>query len=321
MFFNLLHTYKLAPSKNDAVKEQLLPFGINTYFDLEKIAAHEVDFLCLGAQELNVQTLKSYPRLKFIQIIGRNTDLIDLDYCEKHKIRIGKTSFPRGYIIAEHAIAMALNFTRNLALADKNTRKYNLKNTEQSKQATEVIGQDNWCQIPSSTLYGKTVGIIGFGAIGLELNKRLQAFDCHISYHKRTKYSTAAEHRLNITYKSLKDILKCDVVFIHLGLTEATKNLLNYELLQYLKEDAILINCGRAGVINEEDLLRTISEKPQLKLGLDVFWEEPLAKDHPITSTKNTLLTPHMAECGGEDISLQRQQAYQNITTFKQHYL
>ena len=321
MTFNLLHLYQLDASKKEAVRTQLLPSVINTYFDLKEISPEEVHFLCVGAHELNTQQLKQFPQLKFIQIIGRNTTLIDLDYCKTHTIGIGKTTFPRGYIIAEHAIALALSFTRNIALADKSTRNHSLKNTEQSKPATEVIGQDNWCQIPSSTLYGKSVGIIGFGAIGLELNKRLQAFDCQVSYHKRTQFSPYAEYCLNVTYKSLKDILKSDIVFIHLGLTKTTKNLLNYELLQSLKNDAIVINCGRACVINEADLLRIISEKPQLKLGMDVFWEEPLSKDHPITSIKNTLLTPHMAECGGEDISLQRQEAYKNIVQFRQELL
>ena len=147
---------------------------------------------------------------------------------------------------------------------------------------------------PFYEISGKRWGIIGLGTIGQEVAKIATAFGAEVSYH-----STSGKN-LNHAYphQSLEFILKdCDIISIHAPLNDDTYNLINENNLPYMKEDAILLNLGRGGIVNETDLAFELDRR-NLYAGLDVLEQEPITLNNRLNEVKHKerlLITPHMA--------------------------
>jgi glycerate dehydrogenase len=147
---------------------------------------------------------------------------------------------------------------------------------------------------PFSELSTKTWGIIGLGTIGKEVAKMAETFGAKSYYH-----STSGKNLINDYHHcELNELLSsCDIVSIHCPLNEQTNNLLNQSNLKYLKDNAILLNLGRGGIINELDLANELNKRP-LYAGLDVLSQEPIEQNNPLLSINNydqLLITPHLA--------------------------
>ena len=164
---------------------------------------------------------------------------------------------------------------------------------------------------------GKKWGIIGLGSIGQEVAKLATAFGAEVCYH-----STSGKN-LNAPYphKDLKTLLQeCFVISIHAPLNENTKNLLNQSNLPFIKNGAILINVGRGGIVNEEDLAKEL-KKREIYVGFDVFTQEPIPQNHPFLDkgiANQLLLTPHNAWGYEESKEILIQGVIDNIVKFLQ---
>ncbi len=162
---------------------------------------------------------------------------------------------------------------------------------------------------------GKTWGIIGLGSIGSEVAKIASAFGANVIY-----YSTSGKNQnSNYTRVELKELLKTsDIISIHAPLNSNTKNLINSTNLPLLKDNVILLNLGRGGIINEKDLAYFM-DKSDIKVGLDVLESEPIKSDNPLLNIKNKnnlLLTPHLAWASVESRKRLVEGIYQNIKDF-----
>jgi phosphoglycerate dehydrogenase-like enzyme len=156
------------------------------------------------------------------------------------------------------------------------------------------LKNDIWRQ--SSTLAYQTVGIVGLGAIGTEVAKRLAAFGCRILYYKPNRLADVAERALGVEYAALGDLLRlADIVTLHCPLTTATRGLIGPDEFTAMKEGAILINAARGGIVSEPDLVRALQAGCIRGAAVDVFDTEPIAADHPLIGLPNVLLTPHCA--------------------------
>lgn len=313
---NLLHLYYLDPSKQAAVSELFRRVGVSVCFERGGMNPSEVDILLIGAHELNAADLGLFPRLRFIQVLGKDGGLIDREYCEQHGIIVSETSAPKGHVIAEHAIGMALYGLRQFSLADQKVRQGAGRGGFEEVDATETHGCDNWPGIASRCLYGSEVGIVGMGAVGLELLKRLRAFDCSVHYYKRARYSHAAEKRLGLSFLDIDAILsRCEVLFFQLPATDQTVGMISADRMMALQPGCVVVNCGRASVFDEAAMIDALQQKRIGFAGLDVFWREPLPSGHPLCAMDHVLLTPHMAEqlSDGPDVSQLRQEAMQCI--------
>jgi lactate dehydrogenase-like 2-hydroxyacid dehydrogenase len=146
---------------------------------------------------------------------------------------------------------------------------------------------------PFHELAGKTWGIIGMGAIGQEVGKIAAAFGCQIIYYS-TSGKNAAQPFLNVELDEL--IRESDIISIHAPLNADTENLLNYENMKQLKDEATVLNLGRGGIINEEDLANTIKDK-NIYVGTDVITTEPILANNPLLDVQSERLyiTPHIA--------------------------
>jgi phosphoglycerate dehydrogenase-like enzyme len=146
-------------------------------------------------------------------------------------------------------------------------------------------------QVPGRMLRGRTIGMIGFGQIARGMAARLAGWDVHLqTYIPRMRDPLPPD----VKRASLEDLLRTsDVVCVLAPLNAETRDMLNLERLRLMKPDAVLINTARGGIIDEDALAQIARERPNFKIALDTFAQEPLPPDSPLRRLPNTILTPH----------------------------
>lgn len=144
-------------------------------------------------------------------------------------------------------------------------------------------------------LYGKNLGIAGFGAIGREVAKRAQAFGMNILAYDPFVPAEAIE-ATGATVCTLDQMLEnSDIVSIHLPVLDSTKGTVNRDWFSKMKKTAYLVNTARAAVIDQKDFVEALQNKEIAGAAVDVYWEEPVPSNHPLLKMRNVVCTPHMA--------------------------
>ena len=221
--------------------------------------------------------------IKLICIMATGTNNVDLAYAKQKNIVVKNVAGYSSSSVAQVAFSMIFYFVTKLNYYKKYVDE---GNWEKSSIFTHI-------DKPFYELDKKRVGIIGLGEIGRNFANKAKSFDCEVVY-----YSTSGKNS-NSEYKrvELEELLNTsDIISIHCPLNENTKNLLNYQNMKDIKNGAILLNLGRGGIINEEDLAKIIDEK-EIYCGIDVVSKEPIEKNNPLLKVKNKeqlLLTPHI---------------------------
>jgi len=221
--------------------------------------------------------------LKLICITATGMNNVDLEYAKQKNIVVKNVAGYSTSSVIQVAFSMILHFVSKINY-------YKNYVDEGNWQKSELFTH---IDVPFHELDFKRVGIIGLGEIGRNFAKKAKAFDCEVVY-----YSTSGKNS-NSEYKSvsLDELLKTsDIISIHAPLNNQTTNLLNYENMKNIKNGAILLNLGRGGIINEEDLAKIIDEK-DIYCGIDVVSKEPIEKNNPLLKVKNKdrlVLTPHI---------------------------
>jgi lactate dehydrogenase-like 2-hydroxyacid dehydrogenase len=236
--------------------------------------ANDADVLVIANMPLRTEVLKKCRNLKMISIAFTGIDHVDVAYCHERGIVVSNCAGYSTEAVAELVIGMALSLYRKLIICDAATRN--------GKTSQDLFGWE---------LKGKTFGIIGTGAIGLQTCALAQAFGCKILAYSRT-----IKDYPDINYVSLDILLKeSDIVSIHVPLTPATKNMINTEQLALMKPTAILLNTARGSIVNSTALADALNKKIIAGAGLDVFdIEPPLDPENDLMHTKNTILSPHI---------------------------
>lgn len=221
--------------------------------------------------------------IKLICITATGMNNVDLEYAKEKNIAVKNVAGYSTSSVAQVGFSMILYFVQKLNYYKKYVDE---GNWQKNKLFTHI-------DEPFFELDKKRVGIIGLGEIGRNFAKKAKAFDCEVVY-----YSTSGKNNSN-EYKSisLDELLKTsDIISIHAPLNENTKNLLTYKNMKNMKDGAILLNLGRGGIINENDLAKLIDEK-EIYCGIDVVSKEPIEESNPLLKVKNKdrlLLTPHI---------------------------
>ena len=221
--------------------------------------------------------------IKLICITATGMNNVDLEYAKEKNIAVKNVAGYSTSSVVQVGFSMILYFVQKLNYYKKYVDEGNWQKNELFTHIDE----------PFFELDKKRVGIIGLGEIGRNFAKKAEAFDCEVVY-----YSTSGKNNSN-EYKSisLDELLKTsDIISIHAPLNENTKNLLTYENMKNMKDGAILLNLGRGGIINENDLAKLIDEK-EIYCGIDVVSKEPIEESNPLLKVKNKnrlLLTPHI---------------------------
>jgi phosphoglycerate dehydrogenase-like enzyme len=191
--------------------------------------------------------------------------------------------------VAEHTILLALALLRRLVIANEATR------------AGRWSQHQLMWEHGVFELAGKVYGIVGCGAIGREVAKRLRPFDVQLIYFDPQRLTPDREAELGLTFKPLDHLLRlADVVSLHIPLTDGTRNLIGTRELGLMKFNGILINVARGECVDETALAERLRAKKLGGAGLDVFSREPIPSDHPMLGLDNVILTPHIAGATNE---------------------
>ena len=257
--------------------------------------AKDADVIMLANMPLKGEVIRACKNLKFIDVAFTGVDHIDLEAAKEMQIKISNASGYSNDSVAELTLGLILTLLRNVPQVDKKAREGATKEG--------LVGKE---------LKGKTVGIIGTGAIGMTVARLCNAFGCKIVAYNG--FSNKKNTDL-ITYLPLKEMLQTsDIVTLHCPLTDKSRNLINKDTLKYMKPTAILINAARGPVVNSQDLADSLNSGQIYAAGIDVFENEPpLDTDHPLLHSKNTIVTPHIAFATAESMQKRAAIVFENL--------
>jgi phosphoglycerate dehydrogenase-like enzyme len=219
--------------------------------------------------------LSELPNLKVIGKYGVGLDMIDLNALKNYGVKLGWLGGVNKRSVSELVVSFAIYLLHRVEFANAE-----VKNGE-------------WYQVKGRQLSDCTVGIIGCGHVGKDLVKLLKPFNCNILAHDILNFNDFYQEN-RISAVSIEELIqKSDIVTLHLPLDDSTKNIISRDRLQMMKEEAILINLARGGLIDEDALKIAILENKIAGAALDVFAVEP-PTDNEFALMDNVLVTPHI---------------------------
>ena len=246
-------------------------------------------------REIPADVLERFPKLRQIIVLGSEDWMVPAAISERVSVRTLEAD--RGVDVAELAIGLMITGLK-YGKQSHRARVRALIARALSRPAEEISRSGhNWTQIRTKSIYGKKVGILGYGLIGRQIHRRLAGFSCEVQYHHRTRYTAEIEKRAGLQYSELPQLFtSSDVVFIQLPLTETTRNLVNHDILASANPRLVLVNCGRAAVVDKGALYRRLARRKMHFYAADVFWREPMPFFDRFRLLNNCYLTPHLAE-------------------------
>lgn len=228
-----------------------------------------------GELPMHAAAVAAAPRLVFLQQPQVGVDSCDLDALTAAGVAVANTAGANTRAVAEWAVGAAFALCRRLAWVDRRMR-------EGGWPQLEIGGRE---------LHAQRVGIVGYGAIGAQTARLLDALGCRVSYWNRTPKDGAVGPRLD-----LDELLSTsDVLIVTLALTPQTEGLLGPEKLALLPPNALLVNVSRGGIVPDEAVLGALESGRLAGAALDVFEREPLPADHPLRVHERVLPSPHAA--------------------------
>jgi len=244
--------------------------------------ARNADVLVVNKVILNEHIIQALPNLKAICVTATGMNNIDLKAAKKLNIPVSNVAGYGTESVAQHVFALILHFTNHVALHGKAV----------SNNAWSAQPHFSFSVKPMTELAGKTIGIYGFGNIGKSVARISKAFGMVVLVNS----SVSQENRDVDAFVPLRSIFqKSDFISLHAQLTPENQGIVNLELLSQMKPEAILINTGRGGLINEKDMEIALKRGYLSAAALDVLNQEPPPADHPFFSVPNVVITPHNA--------------------------
>lgn len=249
----------------------------------------DYDGLVVRSQtKVTPEVLAAAKKLKVVGRAGVGVDNIDRDAANQHGVIVMNTPTGNTISTAEHAFTLMLSAARNIAPGHQSVLAGDFAAGRKANQGIE--------------LNGKRLAIIGMGRIGCEFAKRAHAFNMQIvAYDPFLTQSRAEEMKVELAESPTAALTKADVVTLHVPLTEDTRHIVDAKGLALMNRGALVINCARGGLVNEEDLKDAIASGHIAGCGLDVFENEPPSADHPLFSLDHFVaFTPHLGASTAE---------------------
>jgi len=239
----------------------------------------ESDALWHVLKPVTVAHIAAAPRLKLIQKIGVGVNTIDVEAARGRGVAVCNMPGTNSRAVAEMALLLMLAALRKLAALDAATRRG--EGWQAGPRLQEHYGE----------LGGRTVGLVGYGAIPALLAPVLEAMGARVLYTARNPKAGARGE-----FRAFADLLaEADIVSLHLPLTPETASLIDAEAIARMKPGAILINTARGGLVDEGDLIEALIRGHIGAAGLDVFVREPVATDNALLTMENVVVAPHIA--------------------------
>lgn len=233
------------------------------------------DAIICGAEAFDRDFVQKAPAtLKVLSHYGVGVDSIDIQACHERGIKVCNTPGANSESVADMAFCLILACARQVVNHDAHTR----------------LGE--WRRYASVELHGKTLGLLGFGAIGQNVARRALGFGMNVIAYDPF-FNETAGRELNVTRKQLHDALtESDFVSLHMPSIRDTFHIINSETLKMMKSSAFLINTARGDLVDEDDLYRALKNHDIAGAGLDVYAQEPI-KTSPLFELENIIVMPH----------------------------
>lgn len=255
--------------------------------------------LVLVNQPLKGEIIRSLPGLKMIAVAFTGIDHLDAAACRDAGITVCNAAGYSTDSVAELAFGLMLSVLRNMVPCDSAARKGGTR--------YGLIGGE---------LKGRTLGIVGTGAIGIRVAEIGRAFGCNLLATSRTRKLLPAS--LGMEYVSLEELLsRSDIVSLHTPLTPQTKGMMDRARLALMKPGSILINTARGPLVDSQALADELNSGRIAGAGIDVFeTEPPLDPAHPLLQSQNTVVAPHVAFATREALGRRAQITFDNIAAW-----
>ena len=241
----------------------------------------EVDAVALRTATLYEDVLMHCPKIKIISRHGVGYNNVDLDYLNQHKKALAVTGTSNAVSVAEHVMTMFLYLAKKINKSDILVRTNEFMNKSSIGNFFE--------------LYQKNILILGFGRIGQAVAKRCKGFDVNILVYDPFVDKEIIQKNDYRKVNFDDGIKEADFITIHMPLSDQTKNLISKKEFEQMKNNAIIVNTARGGIINEQDLYWALKNKKIYGAGTDVFEIEPPNSNSPLFTLDNILLSPHNA--------------------------
>lgn len=243
----------------------------------------DADGVIVGVEIVDREYIDAHPKLKAVVKFGVGTDNIDLDYCKQKGIFVGRTVGSNARTVAETAISFVLADSKNLYDSFTCTKNH------------------GWEKLTGYEVQDRTIGIIGFGAIGKQVARMAWGLGMHVLAYDAFGIDQAAADAFQVEITTKEDILRrADFVSLHIPLTEQTRDYIGLEEMKQMKNSAVLLNTARGGIVNEQDLYQALTQSIIKAAYFDVLLCEPPRADEPLLTLKNFHLTPHIASRSAE---------------------
>ena len=256
--------------------------------------SRDADVIMLANMPLSTSVLEVAKSLKFIDVAFTGVDHIPMAEAKKRGIAVSNASGYATQAVAELCISFMIQLLRNVSQTEQRCRNGGTKDG--------LVGR---------LLHGKTVGIVGAGAIGRQVATLCKAFGCTVLANNRSAVSSPVIDE----QVSLHELLqRADIVSLHCPLTDATRGLIGKEELALMKKSALLINTARGGVVDSAALAQALTNGDIAGAACDVFeMEPPLPVDHPLLHCPNTIVTPHIAFASKESMEMRADIVFDNL--------
>ena len=276
-----------------------------TYESLIRQCADADYLLVSGRLPIDEGVLSAATKLKMIQRTGVGTEMLDVEAIKRHSIPVYVNAGVNARSVAEHTLTLMLCCLKNIPQIDRQ-----VKNGIWKKQQTGLACNE---------LYGKTVGLVGMGAIGRQVALYLKAFGARVIYTDLYSLSEEQEEDLSVTYvPSFEALLpQVDMLSFHCPLTKDNQDMLNTETIKLMKDGSTVVNTARGKLIEPDALFDALKSGKMRAAALDVHYEEPIKEAYRLAELDNVILTPHIGGLTYESFYNMMAGAMNNIHLFE----
>lgn len=249
----------------------------------------DVDIILCNKSPMNRENLCHAKKLKYIGLFATGYNNVDLEYTKEKNITVCNAGSYSTEAVTQHVFALILHYYNTIS-------KYN-----------DFVKEEGWIHtnkfspfMEMKELYGKTIGIIGYGSIGRKVAQVANAFGMNVLAYSRSALKqtdrTTKELKESIQFVDIDTLLEnSDIVTVHCPLNKDSEKMCDMSFFKKMKKDSLFINTSRGGVVNEGDLLEALNNNIIRWAALDVIDKEPMTSDCQLLKAKNIIITPHAA--------------------------
>ncbi|MCI9618145.1 MAG: NAD(P)-binding domain-containing protein [Eubacterium sp.] len=249
----------------------------------------DVDIILCNKSPMNRENLCYAKDLKYIGLFATGYNNVDLEYTKEKNITVCNAGNYSTDAVTQHVFALILHYYNTIFRYDKFVKEEGWIHTNKFSPFMEM-----------KELYGKTIGIIGYGSIGRKVAQVANAFGMNVLAYSRSALKqtdrTTKELKESIQFVDIDTLLEnSDIVTVHCPLNKDSEKMCNMAFFKKMKKDSLFINTSRGGVVNEGDLLEALNNNIIRWAALDVIDKEPMTSDCQLLKAKNIIITPHAA--------------------------